>query len=102
MVDQVYRVFLPMLKPHEYLPQVAYAINLLYKICKPKYVMGKGIAGNRYKARKRAIRNWRYKVKSKYGVAWSKWKIAANKKPRIRRISNSKWKARAKARPCKH
>lgn len=53
----------------------------------------------KFAARAKAVKNWSYKTKNKYGVAWSVWDIAKDKSVECKNVSG-KWSCKAKAKPC--
>ncbi|WP_457940319.1 hypothetical protein [Mesorhizobium sp. 10J20-29] len=53
----------------------------------------------KFAARAKAIKNWSYKTKNQYGLAWSVWDIAKDKSVECKKVSG-KWSCKAKAKPC--
>ncbi len=54
---------------------------------------------SKFAARAKAVKNWSYKTKNKYGLAWSVWDIAKDKSVDCKQVSG-KWSCTAKAKPC--
>jgi hypothetical protein len=67
--------------------------------CKATIVHAEAHANLRIKARSAAVQIWSDAAKSKYGLPWSVWKIAASKSMTCSWTGNQHW-CIAEAKPC--
>ena len=73
-------------------PSLAYA-------CKAYPEQADAYLKTKFAARAKAVKNWSYKTKNKYGVAWSVWDIAKDKSVDCKKVSG-KWTCESNAKPC--
>ena len=71
--------------------------------CKAQATTGSGFRKNKMMARLASRRNWTGNTKSRYGLAWSVYKIAKSKSTNCTYGHKSKkWRCQTAARPCKY
>lgn len=69
-------------------------------VCKPSGWIGQSLHVLKNKARKRAKKDWRQKVKAANGFQWASWSLAANKWDHCHK-KGTNWHCIASAVPCK-
>jgi hypothetical protein len=70
-------------------------------VCKAYPVSQDGAHVLKVRAKAKARSKWPAKAKALYGLPWSVWKIAKDKKVTCKKVG-SVWSCKAKAKPCKY
>lgn len=76
-------------------PAAAYA-------CKSTPLQTVGIKMLRPQASKQAKQIWTAQAKSKFGLSWSVWQIAADKDGDCVKLANNQWRCLVSAKPCNY